>query len=122
MKLNHIDLQVSDVDRARAFFETVFGMRCTYQRRSEIAILDDGSGFVLGVSNLFGSPAPVYPPDFHIGFPVAGEAEVRAKYEEVRSLGVPIRVEPSIGGPTLYFVCLAPDGIAVEVSGPRAGA
>jgi len=28
MKLNHIDLQVSDVDVAREFFERFFGLRC----------------------------------------------------------------------------------------------
>ncbi len=77
---------------------------------------------MLGVGNLFGSPQPAYPPDFRTGFPVAGEAAVRAKYEAVRALGVPARAEPRIGGPTPYFVRLGPDGIAAEVSGPRAGA
>jgi len=28
MKLNHINLQVSDVDVAREFFERFFGLRC----------------------------------------------------------------------------------------------
>jgi len=28
MKLNHIDLQVSDVEVAREFFERFFGLRC----------------------------------------------------------------------------------------------
>ncbi|HLY23682.1 MAG TPA: VOC family protein [bacterium] len=32
MKLNHIDLQVADVDAAREFFEKHFGLRCTDRR------------------------------------------------------------------------------------------
>ena len=47
MKLNHLDLQVSDVQRSVAFFE-----HFTFQLRSSrtspaIAIMDDGDGFVL---------------------------------------------------------------------------
>src|SRR6478672_5210639 len=41
MKLNHIDLQVSNVTKAREFFEQHFGLRCTFQRREQLAILDD---------------------------------------------------------------------------------
>ena len=56
MKLNHVDLHVSNVDAARGFFERFFALRCTYHRRGEIAILEDEAGFQLGVSNLRGSP------------------------------------------------------------------
>lgn len=47
MKLNHLDLQVSDIHAARAFFETHFGLRCVYTRRDEIALLEDDAGFSL---------------------------------------------------------------------------
>jgi catechol 2,3-dioxygenase-like lactoylglutathione lyase family enzyme len=50
MKLNHIDLQVSNVSRARAFFEEHFGFRCTFQRREQLAIMEDDDGFSFGVS------------------------------------------------------------------------
>jgi catechol-2,3-dioxygenase len=33
MRLRHLNLQVSDVDAAREFFETYFGLKCTYQRQ-----------------------------------------------------------------------------------------
>lgn len=58
MKLNHVDLQVSDVQAAREFFERHFGLRCTYQRGNQIALLRDDAGLELGVSNLRGSAAP----------------------------------------------------------------
>jgi catechol 2,3-dioxygenase-like lactoylglutathione lyase family enzyme len=118
MRLNHIDLQVSNVTKAREFFEQHFGLQCTFQRREELALLDDGAGMQFGVSNLFGSPPPVYPPDFHIGFVVERESEVRAKYDQLKAAGVELKTEVSRGGPNVYFMCVGPDGIVVEVRGP----
>ena len=118
MNLNHLDLQVSDVSAARAFFETHFGFRCTFQRREQLALLEDDAGFAFGVSNLFGSPPPAYPTDFHIGFIVQSEAEVRAIHERLRGAGVHMRTDVTRGGPNVYFMCTGPDGIGVEVRAP----
>ena len=118
MKLNHIDLQVSNVSAARAFFETHFGMRCTFQRREQLAIMEDDDGLAFGVSNLFGSAPPVYPPDFHIGFILDTETEVRGVYERLTSSGVPIKTALSRGGPNVYFMCVGPDGVMIEVRAP----
>ena len=118
MKLNHIDLQVSDVSKAREFFETNFGLRCTFQRREQLAILQDDAGMEFGVSNLFGSPPPTYPPDFHIGFILTNESEVRAAYERLSRSGVALKTAVSRGGPNVYFMCTGPDGITVEVRAP----
>jgi lactoylglutathione lyase len=118
VNLNHIDLQVSDVSSAREFFETHFRLRCSFQRREQLAILEDDSGLMLGVSNLFGSPPPVYPPDFHIGFILENETEVRAVHERLSSGGVTIKTDLSRGGPNIYFMCSGPDGITIEVRAP----
>ena len=120
MRLNHLDLQVSDVAAARAFFETHFGLRCTYSRGDQIAFFDDETGFSFGVSNLFGhAEPPMYPPDFHIGFILEDAAQVEAAYQRLRAAGVELRSEPREGGPNLYFVCLGPDDIPIEVRAPR---
>jgi catechol 2,3-dioxygenase-like lactoylglutathione lyase family enzyme len=118
MKLNHIDLKVSDVSAARAFFETHFGLRCTFQRRNEMAMLQDEAGLEFGVSNLFDSAPPIYPPDFHIGFVLDSEVEVRATHERLVKAGVPMKTDVSRGGPNIYFMCVGPDGIVVEVRAP----
>ena len=118
MKLNHADLQVSNVSAARTFFETHFGFRCLFQRREELAILEDDAGFSFGVSNLFHSEPPVYPRDFHIGFILEREADVRAVHERLLKGGVEMRTELSKGGPNLYFMCSGPDGIGIEVRAP----
>jgi catechol 2,3-dioxygenase-like lactoylglutathione lyase family enzyme len=118
MKLNHIDLQVSNVTKAREFFERHFGLRCTFQRREQLAILDDGAGMAFGVSNLFDSPAPVYPPDFHIGFILDTESEVRDTYDRLEAAGVELKTDVTRGGPNVYFMCVGPDGITIEVRAP----
>jgi catechol 2,3-dioxygenase-like lactoylglutathione lyase family enzyme len=118
MKLNHIDLQVSNGPAARAFFESNFGMRCIFQRREELAMLEDENGLSLGVSNLFGAPPPVYPPDFHIGFILEKEADVRRINGQLKKAGVTIKTDLSRGGPNIYFMCVGPDGLGIEVRAP----
>jgi catechol 2,3-dioxygenase-like lactoylglutathione lyase family enzyme len=119
MILNHIDLQVSDIDAASKFFETFFGLRRTYRREGQIALLEDDGGFSFGLSNLHDSPPPVYPPDFHIGFVQKDVHQVREIYERVKAAGVKIKFDLQEAGPNLVFVCLAPDSIPVEVRAPR---
>ena len=120
MKLNHLDLQVSDIHAARAFFETHFGLRCSYTRLAEMALMQDDIGFSLGVSNLTGqNAAPAYPPDFHVGFVLEDASLVKALYERLQSAGVPMKYDLREGGPSLYFTCFGPDAIPVEVSAPR---
>lgn len=119
MLLNHIDLQVSDIDAASKFFETFFGLRPTYSRKGQIAFLEDDGGFAFGLSNLHGSPPPVYPPDFHIGFVRDNVHQVREIYERLKGAGVEMKVEIGEYGPSLAFQCFAPDSIPVEVRAPR---
>jgi catechol 2,3-dioxygenase-like lactoylglutathione lyase family enzyme len=118
MKLNHVDLQVSDVSAARRFFETHFGLRCVYERAGQLALLHDDAGLELGVSNLRSSPPPVYPPDFHVGFVLERAGDVRKTFERLQAAGVRIKMEPREGGPNLFFVLEGPDGIPVEVRAP----
>jgi hypothetical protein len=82
-------------------------------------MLEDEAGFSLGVSNLFGSPAPAYPPDFHVGFVLETESQVRAQFERLTRAGVEMKADLAIGGPNLYFMCVGPDSIPVEVRAPR---
>lgn len=119
MKLNHIDLQVSDVDAAREFFERFFGLRCRYQRHKQIAIFESDSGFEFAVSNLFNSPPPAYPPDFHLGFVLDHSNDVRGTYDRLKNAGVPMKLDLGVQGPALVFQCFGPDNIPVEVRAPK---
>ena len=119
MKLNHIDLQVSDVDAAKNFFQTHFGLHCAYSRPKEMALMQDEIGFSLGLSNLAGHAPPVYPPDFHVGFILEDVDDVTALYECLKNRGVAIKHDLREGGPSLYFTCYGPDSIPVEVQARR---
>lgn len=119
MHLNRLDLHVSDVHAARTFFETHFGLRCSYTRRDDIALLEDDAGFSLAVSNLGKPAAPSYPPDVHIGVVLVDATQVEARYEHVQSASVAIHHALANGGPNLFFMCVGPDGIPVDVRAPR---
>jgi catechol 2,3-dioxygenase-like lactoylglutathione lyase family enzyme len=119
MRLRHIDLQVSDVDAAREFFEKFFGLRCTYQREKQIAFFTDKTGFEFAVSNLFKSPPPIYPPDFHAGFILDHTSQVREIYERLQKAGVKMKLNLGVKGPNLVFQCVGPDSIPVEVRAPK---
>jgi catechol 2,3-dioxygenase-like lactoylglutathione lyase family enzyme len=119
MNLNHIDLQVFDVHAARSFFETHFDLRCTYARGDEIAILDDEAGMSLAVSNLGKRPSPTYPPDFHVGFRLEDAAQVGAVYERLQHAGLSMKLTLTERFGNVFFVCLGPDGIPIEVSAAK---
>jgi catechol 2,3-dioxygenase-like lactoylglutathione lyase family enzyme len=119
MRLNHINLQVSDVDAARAFFEGFFGLRCRYQRQKQIAIFENDTDFEFAVSNLFSSSPPAYPSDFHLGFVLEHPSDVRAVYDRLKAAGVAMKLDLGVQGPALVFQCLGPDNIPVEVRAPK---
>jgi len=119
MRLNHIDLQVSDVNVAREFFERFFGLRCRYQRQKQIAIFENDTGFEFAVSNLFNSAPPSYPPDFHVGFVLERSADVREVYDRLKAEGVPMKLDLGVQGPAVVFQCVGPDNIPVEVRAPK---
>jgi catechol 2,3-dioxygenase-like lactoylglutathione lyase family enzyme len=119
VRLKHIDLQVSDVDAARHFFETFFGLSTIYQRKKQIAFFEDETGFEFAVSNLFDSPPPTYPPDFHVGFILERARDVRDVYDRLKAAGVAMKIDLGVQGPNLVFQCVGPDSIPVEVRAPK---
>ena len=134
MKLNHLDLQVSDVQGAVSFFEAHFGMRLTTSRSSPaIAILTDapdpadarhGAGphashdphdaFVLVLQRKKDERA-AYPEGFHLGFLVDDVAKVEAVHRSLVAAGADVSpIETNNRGTMIY--CRHTDGILVEVS------
>src|SRR5581483_9514978 len=84
------------------------------QRQKQIAFFNDDTGFEFAVSNLFNSPPPTYPPDFHIGFILERTSEVREIYERLRAAAVAMKLDMGEHGPNLVFQCIGPDSIPVE--------
>jgi len=113
MKLNHLDLHVSNVQETVLFFERFFDLRLTTSRTSPaIAILDDEAGFVLVLQR---NPAPSYPEGFHLGFLVDDAETVRRTQAAAKSAGVEVSdVVVNNRGTMVYFAM--PDGYSIEVS------
>ena len=76
MKLNHLNLTVTDVPQTATFLEKYFGMR-RMGGNNNIALLSDDHGMVLTLTNMkVGRETEVkYPATFHVGF--AQESEER---------------------------------------------
>ena len=117
MKLNHLDLQVTDVQATVLFFEGTFGLTLETSRTSPaFAILGDGHGFVLVLQR---REKVTYPEDFHLGFLVDDEATVRAVHGRAKENGLEIS-DVIVNGRGTMVYCRAPEGFLVEVSCRRA--
>jgi catechol 2,3-dioxygenase-like lactoylglutathione lyase family enzyme len=115
VKLNHLDLQVSDVQRSVMFFESVFDMQLQSSRTSPaLAIMSDGEGFTLVLQRRKHDDER-YPEGFHLGFLVDDVDLVHRMRERAVAAGVECSdVIKNNRGTLLY--CRAPDGYSVEVS------
>lgn len=113
--LNHLDLQVDDVQRAAAFFVALFGFAQRSNHTSTaIAFLDDGHGFTL-VLQKKRDPAESYPEGFHLGFLVNDIQQVHDFHARATAAGLTASpVETNARGTQTY--CRTPDGLLIEVS------
>jgi lactoylglutathione lyase len=112
VKLNHVNLTVDDVQAARAFLETYFGLRTLAERGRNFATLMDDDGFVLTLVG-GGRSAVRYPKTFHIGFMQASDEDVDALNERLRADGFEVEPPSHQHGYTFYME--APGGFTVEV-------
>lgn len=107
--LNHVNLVVSDVERAARFYEDLFGMERQW-REGEFIFLHCGEtdiGLVAG--------EPVLHKRFHLGFRLASRAEVDSWLTRVREHGAPITHGPREYGSYYTFTCRDPDGYGLEI-------
>ena len=114
MKVNHLNLTVTDVPATFRFLEKHFGLR-GMGGNNNIAFLSDDNGMVLTLTSMkVGRESEVkYPATFHIGF-ARSEERVNEINQQLRAdrFDVP---PPSRqhGSWTFYFV--APGGFTIEV-------
>jgi catechol 2,3-dioxygenase-like lactoylglutathione lyase family enzyme len=94
MKLNHINLVVSNVENAVQFFEKYFDFKCTEIKGNHIAaILKGPEDFTLVIlKNKEGRT--IYPDSFHIGFMLDSVEQVMDVYHKLKSGGVVVDQEP----------------------------
>ncbi|MBS4214035.1 MULTISPECIES: VOC family protein [Neobacillus] len=110
MKLNHINLTVTDVSAAREFLETYFGLQTKSTHDDSFAVLLDEDGLLLA---LMKGTQVNYPKTFHIGFSQKNEEQVNDIYLHLKNDG--FDVKPPKRAHRWTFYVKAPGGFTIEV-------
>ena len=114
MKLNHLNLSVSDVSETQMFLEKYFGFRATLGGNDNIAILFGDDNFVLTLMKSRGASGAEYPPSFHIGFRQESEEKVNEINQKLKDDGFDVKSPRRFHNSwTFYFN--APGGFMIEV-------
>jgi catechol 2,3-dioxygenase-like lactoylglutathione lyase family enzyme len=116
MKLNHINLTVTDVEEASSFLVKYFGMRSMGGNKGMGFLTDeqDGWGFVLTLMKATAATQGKYPGTFHIGFFIESEARVDKLHRRLKADGFEVPA-PEKTGHSYGFYVKAPGGFTVEV-------
>jgi lactoylglutathione lyase len=114
MRIDHINLTVTDVVEVSTFLKKHFGYTDAFEdNNADISVLGDGHGMHI---NLMRGRKPTYPRAFHIGFDAQTEADVNAVYERLTRDGLAIKPPTHAwGGYTFHFICPGAD-FTIEVA------
>jgi lactoylglutathione lyase len=116
MKLNHLNLTVTDAAETARFLEKYFGLRSMggAEPKKSFAVLFDDDDLVLTLIRASRTTEVEYPATFHIGFGQATEERVNEINQRLKEDGYDVP-PPSRqhGSWTFYFT--APGGFTIEV-------
>lgn len=113
MKLNHLNLTVTDVPQTRELLERYFGLTCLAQREDTFAMMTDDNGSAL---SLMEGKKVDYPGTFHIGFVQESEERVDEINRRLKHDGFEVKSPARLHGAwSFYFQ--APSGFMIEVLG-----
>ena len=111
MRMNHLNLGVTDVQAAKSFLMTYFGLKDIGAGNKNMAFLRDDSGLVL---SMFKGRDITYPSTFHIGFIQPSEADVDAVNARMKADGIDVDPPARLHNSWTFYV-KAPGGFTVEV-------
>ena len=114
MKLNHLNLAVSDVAEAQNFLQKYFGLRPAAPGTASFALLLDDDGFVLTLMKAGENGEAKYPASFHIGFVQESEEAVNEIHQKLRDDGFEVKPPRRFHGSWTFYLS-APGGFLVEV-------
>lgn len=109
MKLNHVNLTVTDVPAAANFLETYFGLRKQGGNNGLMVLFDDDQLIL----TLMKAGQVSYPGTFHIGFGQESEEQVNGLYQRLKNDG--FDVKPPQRSHAWTFYVQAPGGFTVEI-------
>src|SRR5438034_3487745 len=118
MKLNHLNLTVTNPMETQEFLARYFGLKPMGKGNHKMAFLSDDNGMVLSLTNIkLAMESEVkYHATFHVGFIQENERRVNEINQRLKADGFDVP-PPSRqhGSWTFYF--LAPGGFTIEVLG-----
>lgn len=116
MKLNHLNLTVTDPNETQAFLAKCFGMQPMGKPNPNICFLTDETGMILSLTHVkLGQESEVrYPATFHIGFGQENAERVNAINQRLKADGYDVP-EPSRQHRSWTFYFTAPGGFTIEV-------
>ncbi len=110
MKLNHLNLIVTDVAATQAFFEKYFDLKTQWANEAS-AFLKDETGLLLA---LFERKEAAYPDGFHVGFMQESREQVNAIHQRLVADGFNAKPPREFHGSwTFYF--RGPEDFIIEV-------
>ncbi len=116
MRLNHLDLPVTDVAEARRFFEGWFNF--THERtlgQDGLSVLRDEGGLLLVLSRRSRRGPQSFPDTFHLGFHLESVSAVSALHRRMRDAGITCEPPKERRGAFSFYV-VAPGGLLVEIA------
>lgn len=113
MKLNHVNLTVTDVLAAAAFLEKYFGLE-NGGGNAGMAFLSDDDGMVVTLMKAGRKVSVGYPETFHIGFFIDSDATVDRINAQLRADGFEVAA-PERNNHAYGFYVEAPGGFTVEL-------
>jgi len=111
MKLNHLNLTVTDALETQKFLEKYFGLKSMVKGSPKMAFVSDDNGMVI---SMFKGTDVKYPESFHIGFIQESPERVDEINRRLKDDGFDVPPPSKQHGSwTFYFV--APGGFTIEV-------
>ena len=116
MKVNHVNLTVTDAQAARRFFERYFGLVAMdgTTDTARFVGLQDSDAFVLTLMQPTDPEEVAYPASFHLGFLEVGKEQTHAVYRQMKVDEYDVEPPGTYRGEELYFA--TPWGFTVQVS------
>ncbi|SDP48190.1 Predicted lactoylglutathione lyase [Mucilaginibacter sp. OK268] len=119
MKLNHINLPVTDVAASISFFEQYFNFKCAEIKGDNLlAVLQGSDGFtlVLMADSFNRNGNTTYPDAFHIGFFVESREQVTDIYNRLLEGGYATEHPPGNLRGSFGFYFNAPGNLLTEIT------
>jgi catechol 2,3-dioxygenase-like lactoylglutathione lyase family enzyme len=116
MKLNHLNLPVTNMEGARDLLTRYFGLKEINGAppTGKLIGLHDGEGFTLTLMPLKDAGHFAYPPPFHIGFLNKDKEKINALYEQLKHDGYELHPPGFYHDGDLYFTTSF--GFMIQVS------